>query len=65
MVFDRLFQVTKPQGAGMYGGLGLGLYIANQIIMRHGGSMWLKSKLRIGTTFYFRIPIKMSQLKKA
>ncbi len=56
-VFQRFYRVTRP-GGETYPGLGLGLYIAYEIIKRHGGKMWLKSQLGKGSTFYFSIPIQ-------
>ena len=39
-------------------GSGLGLFIAKNIVKRHGGSMWFSSELGKGSTFYFNIPLK-------
>ncbi|WNG44771.1 PAS domain-containing protein [Archangium minus] len=37
-------------------GLGLGLYIAQQIVMAHGGSITASSSAAVGTTFSVRLP---------
>ncbi|MBA1203329.1 GAF domain-containing sensor histidine kinase [Pseudomonas capeferrum] len=44
---------SKPQQ-----GLGLGLYIANQIALAHGGHMEVMSTLEAGTLFSFRLPLR-------
>ncbi|MFA6511157.1 MAG: ATP-binding protein [Candidatus Paceibacterota bacterium] len=36
-------------------GSGLGLYITRKLIEANGGSIWLKSSVKSGTTFYFTI----------
>lgn len=37
-------------------GTGLGLYLSYQIVLAHGGIMWVDTKLNCGTTFYFSVP---------
>jgi signal transduction histidine kinase len=44
--------------SGMYGGIGLGLYIAKSIIEAHGGEIWCKNNNNgKGATFSFSIPL--------
>lgn len=54
-IFDRFYRAQHNNGVKTEG-LGLGLYIANQIIIQHGGRMWLESKPGDGSTFYFSLP---------
>ncbi|WP_019340285.1 GAF domain-containing sensor histidine kinase [Stutzerimonas stutzeri] len=56
---DRLGQLFKPywrEASSTQSGLGLGLYIANEIAMSHGGSMRVTSTAEAGTTFIFSMP---------
>ncbi|MCY1016872.1 sensor histidine kinase [Pyxidicoccus sp. MSG2] len=46
---------SRPEG-GSAGGLGLGLYIASQIIRGHGGAVDVDSSAPGGTTFTVRLP---------
>jgi signal transduction histidine kinase len=39
------------------GGLGLGLFLAREIVQKHGGSMWLESEEHRGTIAFLRLPI--------
>ncbi len=57
-VFDSFYQSSKTRDKG--NGTGLGLPIAREIILDHGGQIWAESppqgKLR-GTSFTFHIPV--------
>jgi PAS domain S-box-containing protein len=55
-VFERFFRASGKDEK-TFPGIGLGLYIAAEIIDRHGGKIWLKSTGGKGTTFYFSLPI--------
>jgi K+-sensing histidine kinase KdpD len=52
-VFDKFFVVTDGRGLS---GLGLGLYIARQMIDLHNGRIWVESKPDQGSVFYFAVP---------
>jgi phosphoserine phosphatase RsbU/P len=55
-VFERLYQ--DPQAVdGNRAGLGLGLYIAREIITLHGGRIWVASEPGAGSTFSFTLPL--------
>lgn len=54
-IFDRYIQANRKINA-TYGGSGIGLSIARDIITMHGGKIWVESELQKGTTFYFTIP---------
>jgi signal transduction histidine kinase len=55
-VFERLYQ--DPDAVdGNRSGLGLGLYIAKEIVALHGGRMWVASQPDNGSTFSFTLPL--------
>ena len=56
MVFDRLAQIKSPIEASR-SGLGLGLFIARDLVSRHKGRIWVESQLGQGSTFYFTLPV--------
>jgi PAS domain S-box-containing protein len=56
LVFDRLAQV-RSTGEASRSGLGLGLFIARELVLLHGGRIWVESQLGEGSTFCFTLPI--------
>ena len=52
-IFDRFVRAVP---ATHYGGLGLGLYIARQIVDLHGGTIAVRSQPGAGTTFTVDLP---------
>jgi signal transduction histidine kinase len=56
-VFERFFRVSESK-LNTFPGLGLGLYIAAEIVKRQGGSMSVRSKEGKGSTFCFTLPVK-------
>src|SRR5690625_1170144 len=59
-IFERFYKADKSRTRNTKKkGTGLGLAIAKNIIEAHGGSISVKSKLGVGTTFSFKIPQKI------
>ncbi|HRE48042.1 MAG TPA: ATP-binding protein [Aggregatilineales bacterium] len=59
-IFDR-FQQAQSDTDRRYGGTGLGLDISKQLTQMHGGDMTVESKVGVGTTFSFTMPIAEAQ----
>lgn len=55
-VFDSFYQVDGST-TRRFGGIGLGLTIARQIITAHGGGMGVQSREGEGSIFYFTLPL--------
>jgi two-component system, OmpR family, phosphate regulon sensor histidine kinase PhoR len=55
-VFDRFFR-SKGKKEKKIEGLGLGLYIAHEIVKEHKGKMWVDSTVDKGSTFHFTLPL--------
>jgi len=55
-LFTKFFR-SKAALKGRTSGIGLGLYLAKNIIDRHGGKVWAKSALGRGSIFTFSLPI--------
>ena len=63
---DRLFttfhRIRRPE-TDKIKGTGLGLYIVKALVELMGGEVWLESQLNVGTTFFFSLPAKATELK--
>jgi PAS domain S-box-containing protein len=56
-IFERFYRVAGPKkGAAL--GLGIGLYIVDEIVKQHQGTISVESTLGIGSTFYVTLPLK-------
>ncbi|SEP06600.1 PAS domain S-box-containing protein [Mucilaginibacter gossypiicola] len=62
-VFSRFYRVENL--ASHMSGLGIGLYICQEIVNRHQGRLWVESIYGEGSTFYFEIPINTNDLYDA
>ncbi len=56
-IFERFYRVEKARNSDK-GGTGLGLAIAKEIAVEHGGTIDIKSKLKVGTTVNIYLPEK-------
>ncbi|MGZ4049387.1 MAG: sensor histidine kinase [Bacteroidia bacterium] len=62
-IFERFYRVSG-NNLHTYPGLGIGLFIAKEIIERHNGKIWFESEEGKGSIFYFSLPIVESQSKR-
>lgn len=62
-IFDPMTRYSKfaADEEGPTSGLGLGLYIAHQIVTAHNGSIAVVSNTEQGTTFLIKLPLKAAQ----
>ena len=57
-IFERFYQIDGSNHR-KYSGTGLGLSIVKQLVSLMNGSVWVKSQIGEGTTFYVRIPFAL------
>lgn len=57
VIFERFRQADHPDSR-KYGGTGLGLAISKAFVEMLGGTIWVKSQMGKGSSFFFRIPFK-------
>ena len=54
-IFEEFYRVDNPINQELKG-TGLGLSLVKRIIEAHGGKIWAKSKVGLGSTFSFTLP---------
>mgnify|MGYP003575794748 CR=1 FL=1 len=57
-IFERFYRVDATQKK--FPGMGIGLYICDQIIKNHHGTLWVDSERGTGSIFSFTIPIQQN-----
>jgi len=57
LIFDRLYQEPgRESDSGSRMGLGLGLFISQELIRLHNGRIWVASEPGLGSVFTFTLP---------
>jgi signal transduction histidine kinase len=56
LIFERLYQDPNSVDNNR-AGLGLGLFLAKQLVELHGGRIWVASEVGNGSTFSFTLPL--------
>jgi signal transduction histidine kinase len=54
-VFEKYFRAHSGTSRDA-GGIGVGLYVAREIIRQHGGRIWFESSENHGSVFYIEMP---------
>lgn len=56
-IFSRFHRLVDQNDPRFQEGVGLGLALVKDLVMRHGGDLWVKSEVASGSTFYFSLQI--------
>lgn len=57
IIFSRFFRMEETSTPG----LGLGLFLCSEIVQRHGGRIWVESKVGEGSIFRFSLPYEKKE----
>lgn len=57
-LFNKFYQVEETRDKTTQKGTGLGLTICKKFVEQHGGRIWVKSELGVGTDFIFTLPTR-------
>ena len=57
----KTFTTTSVKSTGGEKSAGLGLSIVRNIVMGHKGKIWVDSRIGIGSTFYFSLPLSVDK----
>lgn len=55
-LFEAFYRIEESQRYHT-GGMGLGLYICRDIVLQHGGRIWVESEVGVGSTFFVELPL--------
>jgi two-component system sensor histidine kinase VicK len=55
-IFEKYFRAHAGTPHDV-GGIGVGLFVAREIVTQHGGRIWFESTENAGTTFFIELPI--------
>jgi two-component system sensor histidine kinase VicK len=56
-LFERYYRVESNTTQHI-SGFGIGLYLSAEIIKSHNGLIWVESEHKVGSTFYFTLPVE-------
>jgi light-regulated signal transduction histidine kinase (bacteriophytochrome) len=59
-IFERFYRAEEI--SEKFPGVGVGLYVCNEIIKEHNGTLWVESEAGKGSTFSFTIPIAKNNI---
>ena len=57
----KLFRIDLQHttfGTNRETGMGLGLILCKEFVEKHGGRIWVESKINAGTSFKFTLPVE-------